>query len=163
MDIKSISCSPDRCLSPTISLSHPASSKAIITPCSWTSLFSFTRKTHAGILFAALVATALVASLKTLLAVLLGRIFDVVSQLADGTRSGESALAEVSRWCIVLVGLGLFNWMANTSFLAFWTLFGELQANQVRNEVTLGLLSKNVEWFGRLQDGTEGLHIRAHT
>ncbi|KAG5985468.1 hypothetical protein E4U55_000030 [Claviceps digitariae] len=158
MDIKSISSCSDRPLSPTIFSNRPATSKAI-TFCSWTSLFSFTRKAHAGILLAALAATALVASLKTLLSVFLGRIFEVVSQLADGTRSQESALAEVSRWCIVLVGLGLSNWMANTSFLSFWTIFGELQANQVRIEVTSGLLSRNVEWFGHLQDGIEVLAL----
>ncbi|KAG6002325.1 hypothetical protein E4U21_003240 [Claviceps maximensis] len=156
MDSKRITSSSDRRLPSTISPYRPASSNATFF-CSWASLFSFTRKTHAGILLAALAATALVASLKTAFSLFLGRIFDVVSQVANETRSEESALAEVSRWCIVLVGLGFSNWMANTSFLSFWTIFGELQASQARNEVTSGLVSQNVEWFGQLRGGIEAL------
>ncbi|KAG5929771.1 hypothetical protein E4U42_004584 [Claviceps africana] len=162
MDIEGISSRSIRRSPPTILPNRQASAKAIAF-CSWANLFSFTRKTHAGVLLAAVAATALVASLKTLLSVILGRIFDAVSQLADGTCSKESALAQVSRWCLVLVGLGLSNWMANTCFLSFWTIFGELQARQVRNEVTSGLLSRNVEWFGHLREGIQGLHIRVHT
>ncbi|KAG5960994.1 hypothetical protein E4U56_004077 [Claviceps arundinis] len=134
-----------------------------ITLCPWTSLFAFTKKTHVGILLAALAAAACVAFLRTILSVLLGRIFGVISQLGDESRSGQSATAEISKYCIILVGLGFGNWVANSSFLTFWMIFGELQVIEVRKEVTSCLLSKNIEWFGHLKDGLEGLHIRINT
>lgn len=162
MDLKSLSLSSDEGLALADSLRPSASCKAIAS-CSWARLFSFTKKAHAGILLSALVATALIASLKTLLSVFLGRIFNAITQLGDGSRPGQFALEEVSKWCFILVGLGLGNWMAHTSFLSLWTVFGELQANEVRKEVTSSLLSKHVEWFGHLGGGIKGLHIRIHT
>ncbi|KAG6119393.1 hypothetical protein E4U13_007770 [Claviceps humidiphila] len=91
------------------------------------------------------------------------RIFGVISQLGDESRSGQSATAEISKYCIILVGLGFGNWVANSSFLTFWMIFGELQVIEVRKEVTSCLLSKNIGWFGHLKDGLEGLHIRINT
>lgn len=162
MDSKSSSSFSDQGSTSDGFQNHSTSHKAG-TSCSWGSLFSFTKKTHAGVLLAALVATALNSFLKTLLSVFLGRIFDVVSQLGEGSRSGQSALAEVSKWCIVLAGLGVGNWMASASFLGLWIVFGELQANEVRKHVTSNLLSRDVEWLENLKDGIEGLHIRIHT
>ncbi|KHN95446.1 ABC a-pheromone efflux pump AtrD [Metarhizium album ARSEF 1941] len=87
----------------------------------------------------------------------------MISQLGQGTRTGRSALTDVSTWCLVLVGLGIGNLMASSSFLSFWVVFGELQVREARRRVFTSLLSKRPDWFASLDGGIEGLHIRIHT
>lgn len=132
-------------------------------PYSWRILFSFTKRGHLGILAGALAAAALVSALRTLLSVILGRIFDLISQFGQGIRTGHSTLADVSTLCLVLVGMGIGSWTANSSFLSLWVVFGELQANEARNQVFASLLSKQVEWFSTIKGGIEGLHSRIYT
>lgn len=138
-------------------------SSATKAECSWRMLFSFTKRSHLGILAGALAAAAFVAALRTLLSVILGQIFDLISQFGQGARTGHSTLADVSTWCLVLVGMGIGSWTANSSFLSLWVVFGELQANEAREQVFSSLLSKQVEWFESLKGGVEGLHARIHT
>lgn len=141
----------------------PSSSVSSMTGYSWKLLLFFTRKQHIGIFSAALGAAALVSALRTLLSIVLGRVFDIISQLGQGARTGQIALADVSTWCLVLVSLGIGSWMVNSSFLGLWIIFGELQAREARRLVFTSLLSKRPEWFAALNDGVEGLHIRLHT
>lgn len=124
-----------------------------MTGYSWKLLLFFTRKQHIGIFSAALGAAALVSALRTLLSIVLGRVFDIISQLGQGARTGQIALADVSTWCLVLVGLGIGSWMVNSSFLGLWIIFGELQAREARRLVFTSLLSKRPEWFAALNDG----------
>ncbi|POR33822.1 Alpha-factor-transporting ATPase [Tolypocladium paradoxum] len=130
---------------------------------SWTSLFAFTKRSHAGVLFAAVVASAATAALRTVLAVFLGRIFDVIAEFGNGTRTGDSALEDVSKWCLVVVGLGLGNWLANTAFLSLWITFGELQADGVRRDIFSSLLARDLAWFDSLDQGISGLLVRSQT
>ncbi|TWU77474.1 hypothetical protein ED733_006993 [Metarhizium rileyi] len=141
----------------------PSSSGTAKAASSWRLPFFFTKREHLGILSAAIGAAALVAGLRALLSVVLGRIFEIVSQFGQGAIAGHKALADVSTWCLVLVGLGIGSWMANSSFISLWIVFGELQARDARKHVFRGLLLKPVEWFASLRDGVEGLHIRTHT
>ncbi|KJK78397.1 hypothetical protein H634G_06570 [Metarhizium anisopliae BRIP 53293] len=141
----------------------PSSSVSSMTGYSWKLLLFFTRKQHIGIFSAALGAAALVSALRTLLSIVLGRVFDIISQLGQGALTGQIALADVSTWCLVLVGLGIGSWMVNSSFLGLWIIFGELQAREARRLVFTSLLSKRPEWFAALNDGVEGLHVRLHT
>ncbi|EFY91496.1 ABC a-pheromone efflux pump AtrD [Metarhizium acridum CQMa 102] len=130
----------------------PNSNVSSMTGYSWKRLLFFTRKQHIGVLSAALGAAALVAALRTLLSVVLGRIFDIISQLGQGARTGQIALADVSTWCLVLVGLGIGSWMANSLFLGLWIVFGELQAREARKRAFTSLLSQRPEWFAALND-----------
>jgi ATP-binding cassette subfamily B (MDR/TAP) protein 1 len=130
---------------------------------SWRLLFSFTNKRHLGVLFPALASTVVVAATRILLSVILGKIFNYISQYSQGLRTGNSTLAEVSTWCIVLAGLGGGSWVANSSFLGFWIAFGEFQASEARKQVFASILLKRSQWFSSLSDGIEGLHTRIHT
>lgn len=135
----------------------------IKTQSSWRLLFYFTKRNHFCVLSAALASTAVVATLRTLLSVVLGRIFDIISEFGRGTRTGHSAQVNVSAWCLVLVGMGIGNWLANTSLLSLWVVFGELQASEIYRNVFTSLLSERTSWFASLKDGVEGLHVRIHT
>jgi ATP-binding cassette subfamily B (MDR/TAP) protein 1 len=129
----------------------------------WRSLFAFTKWSHAALLAAAIAAAGVAAALKTVLAVVLGQIFDVIGAFGNGIQSGTTTVAEVARWAVILVMLGIGNWAANSAFVALWVAFGELQANSVRNEVFQSLLSRNIAWFDEQEQGISSLLVRIET
>ena len=130
---------------------------------SWKHLFAFTTWSHAGPLVAALVASGAAAALKTVFAVVLGEVLDVVGDYSVGERSSTSTLSSISRWSTILIALGLGNWMANSAFLALWIAFGELQATSIRQEIFNGLLSKDMAWFDSQEQGVSSLLVRIQT
>lgn len=129
----------------------------------WKHLFAFTRWTHAWPLSAAMVATVIAAGLKTLLAILLGQTFDVMTKYASGLSSAEETKRGVAKWCFVLFGVGGANWIANMAFLALWIAFGELQANSARREGFATLLWKDMSWFDSQEQGVSSLLVRIQT
>ncbi|KAM6485168.1 ABC-transporter [Trichoderma sp. SZMC 28011] len=126
-------------------------------------LFSFTRWNHAGLLIAAVVASAAFASIKSVQSIILGKIFDVVSNFGAGHRSGNETMDQISHWGLILLGMGIGNWVASTAFLALWVIFGELQANSVRQGIFQSLLSKKMSWYDSLDQGVSSLLIRIQT
>ncbi|RSL43225.1 hypothetical protein CEP53_011802 [Fusarium sp. AF-6] len=130
---------------------------------SWRQLFLFTRKSHTGTLIAALIASAFTAAFKTVLAVILGKIFDVTAGFGNGSLSRSETLSDISMWSLVLLGLGIGNWIASTAFLALWVVFGELQASSVRKDMFVGLLAKDMAWFDAQTEGISSLLVRIQT
>ncbi|KAF5691096.1 ABC transporter [Fusarium denticulatum] len=130
---------------------------------SWKQLFLFTRQSHSGALIAALLAAGFSAGFKTVLSVILGKVFDIIAGFGNGSLSGDEALSQVGRWALVLVGLGVGNWVASTAFLALWVIFGELQACSVRQDIFASLLSKDMAWFDSQSEGISSLLIRIQT
>ncbi|RSL79682.1 hypothetical protein CEP51_007184 [Fusarium floridanum] len=130
---------------------------------SWRQLFLFTRKSHTGTLIAALIASAFTAAFKTILAVILGKIFDVIAGFGNGSLSKSETLSDISMWSLVLLGLGIGNWIASTAFLALWVVFGELQASSVRRDMFVGLLAKDMAWFDAQTEGISSLLVRIQT
>lgn len=129
----------------------------------WKKLLAFTRWSHAWPLIAATVSAGFTAGLKTVLAVVLGKTFDVTANYGSGQRNASESMDEIIKWCIILVALGVGNWLANTAFLALWTTFGELQANSIRHEVFDSLLSRDMTWFDSQEQGISSLLIRIQT
>ncbi|RKK93787.1 ABC transporter B family member 6 [Fusarium oxysporum] len=130
---------------------------------SWKQLFLFTRRSHSGALIAALLAAGFSAGFKTVLSVILGKVFDIIAGFGNGSLSGDDALSQVGRWALVLVGLGIGNWITSTAFLALWVIFGELQACSVRQDIFASLLSKDMAWFDSQSEGMSSLLIRMQT
>ena len=126
-------------------------------------LFAFTRWQHGGTLACAVVATIITGALKTVLAIVFGKIFEVITKYGSGQTDGATTSSNVTTWCLVLVGLGLGTWAANTAFLAFWMVFGELQAKSIRDAVFASLLHKDMAWFDSQRDGVTSLLVRAET
>ncbi|KAF4336127.1 STE6-`Full-size` ABC transporter responsible for export of the `a` factor mating pheromon [Fusarium beomiforme] len=130
---------------------------------SWKQLFLFTRGSHSGALIAALLAAGFSAGFKTVLSVILGKVFDIIADFGNGSLNGNEALSQMGRWALVLVALGVGNWIASTAFLALWVIFGELQASSVRNDIFASLLSKDMAWFDSQTEGISSLLIRIQT
>lgn len=130
---------------------------------SWIMLFSFTKWSHVWTLITALTSASLVAGIKTVLAVLLGKVFDVFADFGAGTQSASTTISHISTLCLVLFGLGAGNWFANTLFLATWIVFGELQAASARLELYDNLLLREMSWFDSLDQGIASLMTRIQT
>ncbi|KAJ6788086.1 hypothetical protein PWT90_02533 [Aphanocladium album] len=123
----------------------------------WRHLFSFTTKQHIHYLGGALLTSAGTAALRTGLAVILGKVFDIVTSLGNGQISGSKALLRVSWYCILLASLGVAQWIINSAFLALWIIFGELQATNIRQSLFSGLMKMEQAWADSLPHGTTGL------
>ncbi|ODA79545.1 hypothetical protein RJ55_05139 [Drechmeria coniospora] len=108
---------------------------------------------------AAVLASMVIAAIRTVLSIILGKVFDIISEFGTGTRNGDSAMTAVSQWCLVLLGLGLSNWLAGTAFLGLWVAFGELQADSARREMFHRLLSRDLAWFAGLDQGISSLLV----
>ena len=145
------------------STSQATESKSKPQRSSFKHLFSFTRWNHTASLLAALVASAAFASVKSVLSVVLGKIFDAVSDFGAGHGSGSETLSNVARWALVLLGMGAANWLATTALLLLWVIFGELQANCARKEIFESLLSKEMSWYDSLDQGISSLLVRIQT
>ncbi|KAI5458228.1 P-loop containing nucleoside triphosphate hydrolase protein [Mariannaea sp. PMI_226] len=130
---------------------------------SWKQLFVFTKPSHAVPLTGALFTSALTAGFKTVLAIILGKVFDIIAGYGNGTLSSSAAVSEISNWSLILFGLGVGYWLANSAFLALWVIFGELQADSARKDLFGGLISRDMAWFDSQSDGISSLLIRIQT
>ncbi|KAJ3492681.1 hypothetical protein NLG97_g5212 [Lecanicillium saksenae] len=123
----------------------------------WRHLFAFTNKQHIYYLGGAALTSAGTATLRAALAIILGRVFDIVASLGSGQISGSVALFRVSRYCILLASLGVAQWIINSAFLGLWVIFGELQATNVRQALFSGLMKMDRTWVDSLPHGITGL------
>lgn len=130
---------------------------------SYKGLFPFTTKEHHACLVAALLTSCLVAAFKTGLAIVLGRVFDLIADFAAHKIGPDQTMASVSRWCLVLVLLGVGVCLANTAFLSLWLIFGEQQATSVRKTIFSTLLRFENVWFDTLPHGAASLLVGTQT
>lgn len=129
----------------------------------WKHLFAFTRWSHSAVLALAVLSSCACAALKTALAVILGKIFDIVAAFGNGTKSGPETLSEVVRFCIILVLLGVAQWAIESAFLGTWIMFGELQAQSTRNTLFQDLISLRNSWYDSFPQGTSSLAVSVQT
>lgn len=129
----------------------------------WKHLFAFTKPSHAPVLVTAVFTSCCSAALKSSLAMVLGKIFDIVAKFGTGDKNGHDTFTDVSWWCLVLVLMGVGVCGVNTAFLAFWLTFGDLQAKSIRKSLFNSLLSLRHTWFDLLPQGTASLFITIQT
>lgn len=134
-------------------VNKPDSAQDAAGGATWKHLFVFTQRRQARLLGPAIVASLLVAAAKTVFAVLIGRIMDIVSPLGAGSIDGSTAMAGVRIWCAVIAGLGLASWAFNSALMALWIVFGELVAKTARKCVFEHLLCKEMGWFDGHHEG----------
>ncbi|KAI1393072.1 P-loop containing nucleoside triphosphate hydrolase protein [Hypoxylon trugodes] len=126
-------------------------------------LFTFVTWQNCGPLTAGLITALFSGALRTALAILIGKIFEAISEFGSGQLAGPDTLAQVSSWCVVLVLIGGAGWIVNFSFMLSWIVFSELQARNIRQKMFFALLKKDMRWFDCQQDGVASLLIRMQT
>lgn len=134
-------------------INKPDSARDSAGGATWKHLFVFTRRRQSRLLGLAIVASLLVAAVKTVFAVLIGRIMDIVSPLGAGSIDRGTAMAGVKMWCVVLAGLGLASWAFNSALMVLWVAFGELVARTARKCVFERLLHREMDWFDGHHEG----------
>ncbi|KAK3901557.1 P-loop containing nucleoside triphosphate hydrolase protein [Staphylotrichum tortipilum] len=117
--------------------------------------FTFTPPSHLPLLALSFVTAAIVAAGRTLYAVLLGKIFDVVSRFGAGLLSPDVFLAEIARWSVWMCVLGVGIWVTSTVDVSAWVVGGELRAKEVRGTVFATLAGRRMGWLE--QWGGEGV------
>ncbi|KAI1098551.1 P-loop containing nucleoside triphosphate hydrolase protein [Jackrogersella minutella] len=123
-------------------------------------LFTFTTWHHCGPLIAGLTASLFSGALRTSMAILIGKIFGVISDFGSGKLNGSDTLAQVSSWCAILALIGGAGWLVNFAFMFSWMLFSELQAKNVRQSMFMVLLEKDMQWFDSQEDGVPSMLVR---
>lgn len=134
-----------------------------VAKASWKHLFVFASRDHFTTVLLAVVATIVAGGLRTFLAVVYGRIFDVIAAFGAGSTSEPDALRGISTWCLILTGMGVGTWISNGMFMSMWIIFGEAQARSVRREVFSSLLEKDMAWYDGQVEGTSSLLTRIET
>ncbi len=129
----------------------------------WKHLFAFTQWSHSAVLTVAVLSSCACAALKTALAVVLGKIFDIVAAFGNGNKSGPETLSDVVWFCIILVILGFSQWLVETVFLASWIMFGEMQAQSAHKALFQDLISLRNSWYDILPQGTSSLAVSVQT
>ncbi|KAH9908856.1 P-loop containing nucleoside triphosphate hydrolase protein [Xylariomycetidae sp. FL2044] len=140
----------------------PASSSDLQKP-STKHLFAFTTRQDCGPLVAGITAAVLTGALKASLAILLGKIFSVVTDFGAGRLSGPETRDHVSSWCVILAVIGAAAWLINFAFMLLWTVFSDIQVRHIRYKIFRGLLDKEMEWFDSQEEGLASLLVRLQT
>ncbi|KAK4121932.1 P-loop containing nucleoside triphosphate hydrolase protein [Parathielavia appendiculata] len=147
-----------------LQLEHPASPTSLppTTPTKSTfkHLFTFTSRRHIPLLVLALIAAAVEAAGRTVYAILIGRIFDVISRFGSGLLPPGEFLSQISRWALWMCVLGVGVWLSSTVDVATWVIGGELRARTAREEVYGRLLGRRMGWFEQRPEGLSGLMTR---
>lgn len=105
----------------------------------------------------------LVGAMRAASAILIGRIFAVVADFGSGKLDGPGAYAQVSSWCVILMLVGGAGVIVNFAFMFIWSIFSEVQVRNIRRRVFDALLTKDMAWFDRQEDGIPSLLVRIQT
>ncbi|KAK3376904.1 P-loop containing nucleoside triphosphate hydrolase protein [Lasiosphaeria ovina] len=130
---------------------------------SFKDLFSFTRRNHVPIIGCAFATAALVAVARTAYAIVLGRIFECVSEWGAGGLDNGDFQSQISRWSVYMTLLGLAMWLFSGLDIAVWVVTGELRARTARNIIFSSLLRKTAEWYDSRAHGMSSLMIGIQT
>ncbi|KAI1770312.1 P-loop containing nucleoside triphosphate hydrolase protein [Hypoxylon cercidicola] len=126
-------------------------------------LFTFTTRQHYGSLTVGLISSLFSGALRTSLSILIGKIFGVVADFGSGRLSGPDALAQISSWCTILTLAGGAGWLVNFTLTFSWSIFGELQVENIRRMTFCALLKKDMSWFDRQENGIASLLVTTQT
>lgn len=119
----------------------------------WKALFGFTTTRHVIVLVSALVSAAAAAATLPIFSIIYGLVFGAYSDYGAGKLDGGELLSEVSRLCLILVGVAAANWVFNSIFFFLFLLFGELQAKSARTRIFNVLIRKDMAWFDMRDSG----------
>lgn len=119
----------------------------------WKALFGFTTASDIPVLISALASAAAAAATLPVFSIVYGLIFGAYSDYGAEKINGDQLLSEVSRLCLVLVGVAAANWVFNSIFFFLFLLFGELQAKSARTRIFDVLIRKDMAWFDTRDSG----------
>ncbi|KAF9876977.1 ABC a-pheromone efflux pump [Colletotrichum karsti] len=123
-------------------------------------LFAFMQWRHGGFLALAIVAACACAAIRTVYAIALGQVFQIITDYGSGIASPPDTLSQISKWCSIICYLGVGALIANSILMTTWVIFGELQARSAREATFHDLLYQKVSWYDGQPEGTPGMLVR---
>ncbi|EPE08522.1 multidrug resistance protein [Ophiostoma piceae UAMH 11346] len=126
-------------------------------------LFVAATKQDISIFIFATAASAAVAAAKTVYALFLGEIFQVVTNFGSGTLTPAETLRQVSKGCLELTVLGIGMSVAASFLMSLWIVNGETRARTVRLRLFRALLDKEMVWFDTRRGGMASLMTEQYT
>lgn len=123
-------------------------------------LFAFTTWNGYLVFCLALFTSLLVGAIQALLAVLIGRIFSLVSSFGAGSVSEYDTKSQISRFCGIMLILAGAGWIANFLLMFCWGSFSELQVRRARYQVFAALLEKDIQWYDDVPNGISSLLVQ---
>ncbi|KAI1498997.1 P-loop containing nucleoside triphosphate hydrolase protein [Biscogniauxia marginata] len=141
----------------------PSTSSSPEQKASFRHLFVFSTWKDCSMLGTGILAAIFSGVLRIAVSIILGKIFNAITEFGIGSLTGSEILAQVSSWCVILTVLGGAGWFVNTSFVFSWVAFSELQSKNIRDRIFRGLLAKDMEWFDSQRDGIPSLLVRVET
>jgi ATP-binding cassette subfamily B (MDR/TAP) protein 1 len=123
-------------------------------------LFVFSSPLQVVIMPLAVIMSFTAAAGKAIYAILLGKIFDVVSRFGAHLLSGDETLSQVSLWCSYLCILGVVLWVFNGLEMSLWMISGELRAGSARKTLFSSLVDKHMEWYDSKEEGVPSLMVQ---
>ncbi|CRG90127.1 Mating factor M secretion protein mam1 [Talaromyces islandicus] len=119
----------------------------------WRSLFRFTTIRQLPLILVAFVLTIAVSATKIVFAFYLGQLFELFTQLGNGTTKGPQMLEGVRLNIFVLLVIGGASWVLNACFLFIWVTFAEFQVRCARQRLFAKLLDQDLAWFDMKEQG----------
>ena len=119
----------------------------------WKALFGFTTIKHLPVLTGAILSATVAALTLPVFAIIYGLIFGSYTAYGAGTIESNELISNVTRYCIIITGLGLLNWVSNSVYFFFFLTFGELQAKSARNRIFDALIKKDITWYDTRETG----------
>lgn len=93
----------------------------------------------------------------------MGRSMDALAQFGGGLIDSSALRDHMMPNIHAFVLLGFCTLITNAGMFASWTIFGEVQAKSVREELFRSLLEKELEWFELSESGIAALLTRLQT
>ncbi|KAK0736033.1 P-loop containing nucleoside triphosphate hydrolase protein [Apiosordaria backusii] len=133
------------------------------TRSTFATLFSFTRPKHIPLILLSFFTASLVAAGRTAYAIMLGKIFEIVSKWGAGSLTPTEFVSQISQWSIYFVLLGLGVWLFSSIDIALWVVSGELRARTTREVMFGALLRKTAGWYDLRGEGVWALLVQVQT
>ncbi|KAJ0166031.1 Alpha-factor-transporting ATPase [Colletotrichum tanaceti] len=127
---------------------------------SWIRLFAFSKRHHLPTLVAGIFAACICAALRTAFAVVIGQMFQIISNYGSEVSGLSDTITQASQLSITICCLGAGILVGNAVVLSSWVVFGELQAKSARTSVFSRLLAHEMSWYDKRADGIPGLLVR---
>ncbi|KAK5943351.1 ATP-dependent permease [Knufia obscura] len=126
-------------------------------------IFSFTRTSHLLFLIPAFLLAALSGFMLPIMSILIGCFLNSLSQFAAGTINDDELTKGSMSTVYAFVGVGLGMWVVKGGFCCAWIMYGESQAQAVREDLFSALLVRDLAWFEAQQAGVGTLLSRIQT
>ena len=127
---------------------------------SWFCLLNFATQRDYLFLVAAFFASLTSGLVLPILAIFVGKTFDVFTKFAAKSIDGAELRKELDYWIVGMIALGLGGGVFNSVFFSLWIAFGERQARSARRYAFRALLDKDMQWFDLEKTGVKGLSTR---